>query len=244
MAGNNISENILNIYDRIRRAARKAGRDPGEITVVAVTKMVEAKKVKEAVSAGLRVFGENYVQEAQEKIGKIKDKKVKWHFIGHLQKNKAKVAAGLFDMIESVDSVELAKELDKRAAGPLDIMIEVNIAREKTKGGVSPDEAVKLARAVSGMANLKLKGLMSIPPFFEDPEMSRPYFAMLRRLAERINKEKYPGVFLKDLSMGMSSDFEVAIEEGATMVRIGTAIFGSREAVTAKKKASKAAKSA
>lgn len=244
MAGNNISENILNIYDRIRRAARKAGRDPGEITVVAVTKMVEAKKVKEAVSAGLRVFGENYVQEAQEKIGKVKDKKVKWHFIGHLQKNKAKVAAGLFDMIESVDSVELAKELNKRAAGPLDIMIEVNIAREKTKGGVSPDEAVKLARAVSGMANLKLKGLMSIPPFFEDPEMSRPYFAMLRRLAERINKEKYPGVFLKDLSMGMSSDFEVAIEEGATMVRIGTAIFGSREAATAKKKASKAAKSA
>ncbi|WKZ32513.1 MAG: YggS family pyridoxal phosphate-dependent enzyme [Thermodesulfobacteriota bacterium] len=239
MAGNNISENILNIYDRIRRAARKAGRDPGEITVVAVTKMVEAKKVKEAVSAGLRVFGENYVQEAQEKISKVKDKKIKWHFIGHLQKNKAKLAVELFDMIESVDSIELAKELEKRASAPLDIMIEVNIAREKTKGGVSPDEAVKLARGVSGMANLRLKGLMAIPPFFEDAEMSRPYFAMLRRLAERINKERFPGVFLKDLSMGMSSDFEVAIEEGATIVRIGTAIFGSREA-----QGKKAAKSA
>ncbi|MBZ0220300.1 MAG: YggS family pyridoxal phosphate-dependent enzyme [Candidatus Methylomirabilis sp.] len=239
MAGNNISENILNIYDRIRRAARKAGRDPGEITVVAVTKMVEPRKVKEAVSAGIRVFGENYVQEAQEKIGKVKDKKITWHFIGHLQKNKAKLAVELFDMIESVDSVELAKELDKRAAGPLDIMIEVNIAREKTKGGVSPDEAVRLAKAVSGMANLRLKGLMTIPPFFEDPEMSRPYFAMLRRLAERINKEKFPGVFIKELSMGMSNDFEVAIEEGATMVRIGTAIFGSRE--TQVKKAAKSA---
>lgn len=239
MAGNNISENILHIHDRIRRAARKAGRDPGEITLIAVTKMVEAKKVKEAVSAGLRVFGENYVQEAQEKIAKVKDKKIKWHFIGHLQKNKAKLAAELFDMIQSIDSVELAKELNKRAARQLDILIEVNISREKTKGGVTPDEAVKLAKAVSGMTNLRLRGLMAIPPFFEDAEMSRPYFAMLRRLAERINKEKFPGVFLRDLSMGMSNDFEVAIEEGATMVRIGTAIFGSREAAV--KKAAKSA---
>ncbi|HEY4706513.1 MAG TPA: YggS family pyridoxal phosphate-dependent enzyme [Thermodesulfobacteriota bacterium] len=240
MAGNTISENILHINDRIRRAARKAGRDPGEITLIAVTKTVETKKIKEAISAGLRVFGENYVQEAQEKISKVKDKNIKWHFIGHLQKNKVKLAVELFDMIHTVDSLDLAKEINKRATEPVDILIEVNIAREKTKAGVDSEGAVKLAKAISAtMPNLRLRGLMSIPPVFEQAEMSRPYFAMLRRLAERINKEKFPGVFLKDLSMGMSNDFEVAIEEGATMVRIGTAIFGSRE--SAEKKAAKSA---
>ncbi|HBG46984.1 MAG TPA: YggS family pyridoxal phosphate-dependent enzyme [Deltaproteobacteria bacterium] len=239
MAGNTITENILQINDRISRAARKAGRDPGEITLIAVTKTVETKRIKEAISAGLRVFGENYVQEAQEKMGKIKDKHLKWHFIGHLQKNKAKLAIELFDMIHTVESVDLAKELNKRAQEPLDILIQVNIAREKTKGGVDAEGAVKLAKAISAMPNLRLRGLMSIPPFFEQAEMSRPYFAMLRRLAERINKEKFPGVFIRDLSMGMSNDFEVAIEEGATMIRIGTAIFGSRE--TADKKAAKSA---
>ena len=239
MAGNTITENILQINDRISRAARKAGRDPGEITLIAVTKTVETKSIKEAISAGLRVFGENYVQEAQEKMGKIKDKHLKWHFIGHLQKNKAKLAIELFDMIHTVESVDLAKELNKRAQEPLDILIQVNIAREKTKGGVDAEGAVKLAKAISAMPNLRLRGLMSIPPFFEQAEMSRPYFAMLRRLAERINKEKFPGVFIRDLSMGMSNDFEVAIEEGATMIRIGTAIFGSRE--TADKKAAKSA---
>ena len=142
-------------------------------------------------------------------------------------------------MIHTVESVDLAKELNKRAQEPLDILIQVNIAREKTKGGVDAEGAVKLAKAISAMPNLRLRGLMSIPPFFEQAEMSRPYFAMLRRLAERINKEKFPGVFIRDLSMGMSNDFEVAIEEGATMIRIGTAIFGSRE--TADKKAAKSA---
>jgi len=239
MAGNIISENILQINDRIRRAARKAGRDPNEVTLIAVTKTVETKKVKEAISAGLRVFGENYVQEAQEKISKVKDKNIKWHFIGHLQKNKAKLAVELFDMIHTVDSLDLAKELSKRATEPVDILIEVNMAREKTKTGVDAEGAVKLAKAISALPNLRLRGLMSIPPVFEQAEMSRPYFAMLRRLAERINKERFPGVFLKDLSMGMSNDFEVAIEEGATMIRIGTAIFGSRE--TAEKKAAKSA---
>ncbi|MCC6503244.1 MAG: YggS family pyridoxal phosphate-dependent enzyme [Deltaproteobacteria bacterium] len=234
-----ISDNLLNIQERIRKAARRAGRDPGEVTVIAVTKTVEAKRVKEAISAGLRVFGENYVQEAQEKMGKFKEKSLKWHFIGHLQKNKAKLAVELFDLIHTVDSVELAQELNKRASEPLDVLIEVNIAREKTKAGVDPDGAVKLAKALSAMPNLRLRGLMAIPPSFEQPEMSRPYFAMVRRLAERINKERLPGVYLRELSMGMSSDFEVAIEEGATMVRLGTAIFGTRTAPD--KKAAKTA---
>lgn len=225
-----ISDNLLDIYERIRKAAKRAGRDPGEVTVIAVTKTVEPKLIKEAISAGQRVFGENYVQEAQEKMGKFKEKSLKWHFIGHLQKNKAKIAVDIFDLIHTVDSVELATELNKRAKGPVEVLIEVNIAREKTKAGVDPDGAVKLARAVSAMPNLKLRGLMAIPPSFEQPEMSRPYFAMVRRLAERINKERFPGVYMRDLSMGMSGDFEVAIEEGATMVRLGTAIFGTRTA--------------
>lgn len=229
MAGT-ISENLLDIQDRISKAARKAGRDPGEVTLIVVTKSVEPKKVKESLSAGARIFGENYVQEAQEKISKIKDKNIKWHFIGHLQKNKAKFAVELFDVIHTVDSVELAHELNKRAKEPQDVLIEVNIAREKTKTGVDAEGAVKLARAISSMPNLRLRGVMAIPPFNEDPEATRPYFAAIRRLAERINKEHLPGVFLRDLSMGMSNDFEVAIEEGATMVRIGTAIFGQREA--------------
>lgn len=234
-----ISENLLNIHDRIARAARRAGRDPGEVTIVAVTKTVEPKRIKEAISAGLRVFGENYVQEAQEKMGKFKEKKLKWHFIGHLQKNKAKFAVELFDLIHSLDSVELAQELNKRAKKPLDVLIEVNIAKENTKTGIDPEGAVKLARAISSMGNLKLRGLMAIPPSFEQPEMARPYFAMVRRLAERINKEKLPGVYLRELSMGMSNDFEVAIEEGATMVRLGTAIFGTR--AVPEKKAAKSA---
>lgn len=234
-----ISDNLLNIQERIRKAARRAGRDPGEVTVIAVTKTVEPKRVKEAISAGMRVFGENYVQEAQEKMGKFKEKSLKWHFIGHLQKNKAKLAVELFDLIHTIDSAELAQELNKRASGPVDVLIEVNIAREKTKAGVDPEGAVKLAKAISAMPNLKLRGLMAIPPSFEQPEMSRPYFAMVRRLAERINKERLPGVYLRELSMGMSNDFEVAIEEGATMVRLGTAIFGTRAA--SEKKAAKSA---
>lgn len=225
-----IAENLINISERVKKAARKAGRDPSEITIVAVTKTVEPKKIKEAIASGLNVFGENYVQEAAGKIEKIRDKFVRWYFIGHLQKNKVKAAVELFDMIQTVDSAELAAEINKRASTkPMDALIEVNIAREKTKGGVDIEGAVKLARNISQMKNINLRGLMTIPPFFESPEMSRPYFVTLRRLAERINKERIPGVFLRDLSMGMSNDFEIAIEEGATFVRIGTAIFGPRK---------------
>lgn len=233
-----ISENLMDVMDRIGKAARKAGRDPSEVTLIAVTKGMDAKKVKEAVSGGVRVFGESYVQEAEDKLSKIKDKGVRWHFIGHLQKNKVKLAVEMFDMIQAVDSIELATEINKRTGEPLDVLIEVNIAREKTKTGVDAEGAVKLARAIAKLDKLRLRGLMSIPPIGETAEDSRPYFAALRRLAERINKEHIPGISLRELSMGMSGDFEVAIEEGATMVRVGTAIFGARE--TPRKKTSKA----
>lgn len=227
--GVSITENVMSVMERLRRAARKAGRDPSEITLVAVTKSADIKSIREAIACDIRVFGENYVQEAKEKIGKIKDKSIKWHFIGNLQKNKAKYAVELFDCIQTVESLALATELNKKAKKPLDVLIEVNIAREKTKAGVDSEGAMKLAKAIAGLANLRLRGLMAIPPEFEDPEMSRPYFVTLRRLAEHINKEHIPGVYLRDLSMGMSKDFEVAIEEGATLIRIGTAIFGPRK---------------
>lgn len=233
-----IEDNLIAVLDRVKVAARKAGRDPSEITLVAITKNVESKKVREAVSGGARVFGENYVQEAEEKIKKIKDASVKWHFTGHLQKNKAKLAVELFDVIETIDSVELATELNKRAKKTIECLIEVNIAREKTKTGVTPDGALKLAKAFSGMENLRLIGLMCIPPASEDVEGTRPYFVALRRLAERINKEQIPGVAMRELSMGMSGDFEAAVEEGATFIRVGTAIFGPR-AVSVVKQAKK-----
>lgn len=231
----NVSENLINVLERIKRAARKVGRDPSEVTLVAAAKSVEIKKIKEAISGGVKAIGENYVKEAAEKIKKIKDSSVKWHLIGHLQKNKAKDAVTLFDVIESVDSLELAKELSKRAQGPIDVFIEINIAREKTKTGVAPDHAVKFAKEISALPNLTLTGLMCIPPASETPEGARPYFVALRRLAERINKEHFPGVALKQLSMGMSSDYETAIEEGATIVRVGTAVFGERGESAGKK---------
>ncbi|MEK6791313.1 MAG: YggS family pyridoxal phosphate-dependent enzyme [Deltaproteobacteria bacterium] len=230
-----IEGNLIAVLDRVKAAARKAGREPTEITLVAITKNVELKKVKEAISGGARVFGENYVQEAEDKIKKIKDASVKWHFTGHLQKNKAKFVVELFDVIETIDSVELAAEVNKRAKKPIECLIEINIAREKTKTGVGPDHALKLAKAISGMENLRLIGLMCIPPASEDVEGTRPYFVALRRLAERINKEQIPGVAMRELSMGMSGDFEAAVEEGATFIRVGTAIFGHRAPQAAKR---------
>ncbi|MBI5233233.1 MAG: YggS family pyridoxal phosphate-dependent enzyme, partial [Deltaproteobacteria bacterium] len=151
-----------------------------------------------------------------------------WHFIGHLQKNKARFAVNLFDMIETLDSIELAKELNKKAERPIDVLMQVNIGAEGTKGGVEPGDAPRLAQSIAMLPNIRLRGLMTIPPSGNTPEMSRPYFIMLRRIAERINRERIRGVALTELSMGMSHDFDVAIEEGATIVRIGTALFGER----------------
>jgi pyridoxal phosphate enzyme (YggS family) len=226
-----IKENLSRVTERIERAAGRAWRDLAEIKLVAVSKTVEAARVKEAIEAGVSILGENYVQEAQKKIEEI-GRPVAWHFIGHLQSNKAKYAIRLFDMIHSIDSLPLAKELNRRAEQAdrvIKVLIEVNLSGEATKFGTEEERALDIARGMASFKNLSLEGLMTMPPYFESPEMSRPYYIQLRGLKEKMLGE---GIFLKELSMGMSNDFEVAIEEGATYVRVGTAIFGERKQKT------------
>ncbi len=223
-----VKENYLKVIEKIEKAAQRVGRNPDDIKLVAVSKTVDTQRIREAIEAGVKILGENYVQEAQKKIEEI-GKDVSWHFIGHLQTNKAKYAVKLFDMIHSLDSIELAEELNRRAEKEgriMKVMIEVNLSGERTKFGVEEEDALKLGSSISGLKNLKLIGLMTMPPYFEDPEMSRPYFIRLRLLKEKMEKE---GISVKELSMGMSNDFEVAVEEGSTYVRIGTAIFGPRK---------------
>jgi len=223
-----IRENYLKVMERAERAAQKAGRNPGEIKLVAVSKTVEVARIKEAIEAGVSILGENYVQEAQKKIEEI-GRPVSWHFIGHLQSNKAKYAVSLFDMIHSLDSIPLAEELNRRVekeGQTVKVMIEVNLSGETTKFGTEEARAFDIASGVLNLSHLSLVGLMTMPPYFDDPELSRPYYIRLRELKEKMIKE---GIPLRELSMGMSNDFEVAIEEGATYVRVGTAIFGMRK---------------
>jgi pyridoxal phosphate enzyme (YggS family) len=225
--------NIKGLYRRISHAAMRAGREPHEVALIAVTKTVDSEAVISAVEAGLRDFGESRVQEASEKIADLKfrmpDSKIRWHLIGHLQKNKAKMAVELFDVVHSVDSIELAEALDRHAekAGKrLTIFIQVKLSDEESKYGIFKENIASYIEKISQLKNLCLEGLMTIPPFFEDPEMARPYFRELREIRDSAGSG---GFRLKELSMGMSNDFEVAIEEGATMVRVGTAIFGERK---------------
>jgi pyridoxal phosphate enzyme (YggS family) len=211
-------------------AALRTGRQASEIRLMAVTKAVDENRIREAIEAGVDIIGENYIQEAKGKIEKV-GKPVEWHMIGHLQTNKVKYAARLFDMIQSVDRINLAFELDRRskALGCLArVLIEVNISGEKTKRGVSPGDAIDLIRKVTSLKNLSVCGLMTMPPWFDDPEKARPYFAALRKLRDMVIEEKIEGVKMRELSMGMSADYQVAIEEGATIVRIGREIFGER----------------
>ncbi len=223
-----IRENLSRVRERIERAAQKAGRDPKEIKLVAVSKTVEVARIKEAIEAGVSILGENYVQEAEKKIEAL-GKPVSWHFIGHLQSNKVRYAVGLFDVIHSIDSIPLAEELNRRAEQPDRVikgMIEVNLSKEATKFGTDEEKVLNLAKRIQSSKHLSLEGLMTMPPYFDSPEMSRPYYVALRELKERMTKE---GIPMKELSMGMSNDFEIAIEEGATYVRVGTAIFGPRK---------------
>jgi pyridoxal phosphate enzyme (YggS family) len=197
---------------------------------MAVTKTVDDPRIGEAISAGVDILGENYVQEGKRKIEQM-GKSVEWHMIGHLQTNKAKYAVRLFDMIHSLDRMALAVELDKRSrlAGCVTrVLIEVNISGEETKRGVPFQEAIPLVREVSALENLSIQGLMTMPPWFDDPEEARPCFTALRMLRDRIIAERIAHVEMKELSMGMSQDYQVAVEEGATMVRIGRSIFGER----------------
>ncbi|MDA8125693.1 MAG: YggS family pyridoxal phosphate-dependent enzyme [Deltaproteobacteria bacterium] len=226
-----IADNIRHIREGIAAAARRSGRSPEAIRLMAVTKRVDDARIREALRAGVEIVGENYVQEAkrkQEALGKSDP----WHLIGHLQTNKAKVAVQLFDMIHSVDRWELAAELDRRARAAgrtLEVLIEVNVAGEKTKSGVPLAQAPDLIRAVAPLPNLAIQGLMTMPPWFDDPEEARPYFRALRELRDRIDAEALPRVEMGELSMGMTGDYAVAIEEGATIVRIGRGIFGERQ---------------
>jgi len=197
---------------------------------MAVTKTVDDERVAEAIAAGVDVIGENYVQEGKRKIEKL-GKTVEWHMIGHLQTNKAKYAVALFDLIHSVDRMELAQELSRRAAlagTVIPVLIEVNSGGEDTKSGIPPARALELVRDAASLPNLSVRGLMTMPPWFDDPEEARPFFRSLRELRDRIEGEQITGVQMRELSMGMTQDFEVAVEEGATIVRIGRAIFGER----------------
>ena len=226
-----IAENISNIKQRITIAAARCGRDPHSIKLMAVTKTVAPESILKAVEAGITLLGENYVQEAKEKIAAV-TKPVEWHMIGHLQTNKAKYAVHFFDYIHSVDRWELAKELDKRAGFAnhhINILIEVNVSGEQTKNGIPAAEALSLIEQIAPLENLTIRGLMTMAPYSDNPENSRPYFAALRKLKNEIAAQAIPRVQMDELSMGMTDDFAVAIEEGATIVRIGRAIFGGRQ---------------
>jgi pyridoxal phosphate enzyme (YggS family) len=225
-----IAANLQDIMGRIRSAERAGGREPGAVRLVAVSKTRPAAEVIQAFQAGQIVFGENYVQELLEKAAEVTEA-VEWHFIGHLQSNKVRQIAGLVRMIHSVDRFSLAEEIS-RQWGKLgrccDILIQVNLSGEVTKSGTTEAGALQLVRDVSSLPHVRIRGLMTMPAFFDDPEAARPFFAELMRLSRWIEAEALPGVEMRDLSMGMSGDFEAAIQEGATLVRVGTSIFGSR----------------
>ena len=224
------------MQERIAAAARAAGRDPSEIRLICVTKGVSIERIREAVVAGVREIGENRVQEAQEKRENIGTRYIvpgtgvlplRWHLIGRLQRNKAKPASQLFDVIHSVDSLDLVEELEKRSERKLEVLIQVNVSGEATKGGCRPEETEALAAAVLKTKNLKWAGLMTMAPTSDNPEDSRPVFRHLRELRDRLQARFFNSSL--HISMGMSGDFETAVQEGATMVRVGTAIFGERK---------------
>jgi pyridoxal phosphate enzyme (YggS family) len=229
-----VAENIARVQEKIRTAAARAGRDPGEITLLAVSKTFAAERIREAYQASIRHFGENRVQEFAGKVDSLRDLgDARWHMIGHLQTNKAGKAAELFSAIDSVDSLKLAEKLNDSAhtAGKkLAVLIEVNVGGEAAKSGVPPDslELERLLAAAPQFDHLEIRGLMTVPPFTEDPQEARPFFRKLRVLRDKIEDRKLSGARMDVLSMGMSHDFEVAIEEGSTCVRVGTAIFGDR----------------
>lgn len=223
-----LSEIISSIFKKMTYAALRVGRDPSEVKLVAVTKSQPLNKIKEAADLGLRVFGENRVQEAKIKIEQLREFDIEWHMIGHLQTNKVKDAVKYFELIHSVDSEKLAMIINKEAQkiGKIQrVLIQVKLSEEETKYGIAEEKVEELLKLCMKLESLKVEGLMTIPPYFEAPEDVRPYFRKLRQLRDSLVDKGYP---LNELSMGMSHDFEIAIEEGATMVRIGTALFGQR----------------
>lgn len=234
--GRGIRENIEAVEKRIREAALRAGREPSRVTLLAVSKTVAPEKIKEAQIAGISAFGESRIQEAKEKIEKLPDN-IRWHFIGHLQTNKAAMAIQLpIELIHSVDSERIMKELDKcarRQDKVQNVLIEIKLSPEAAKHGIAEPELEELLSISESMQNISVKGLMTIPPYYEEPERSRPFYKRLRELRGEMEEKGYA---LPVLSMGMSHDFEIAIEEGATIVRVGTAIFGERAVKAVEKK--------
>lgn len=226
-----ISENFREIRSRIDEAARRSGRNPRLVKLVAAVKSQGRQKIDEAIEAGIKNIGHNYIQEALSEKPHLHDPEVKFHMIGHVQRNKAKKAAELFDIIETVDDIRILKPLDSACSEfnkKLELMIQVNLAGETQKSGIAPDLVPELIKAALEFKGIRIVGLMTMPPFFDDPENARPYFAQLRLLREKLVAEGILDSEARELSMGMSGDFEAAIEEGATIVRIGTALFGSR----------------
>jgi PLP dependent protein len=228
-----IITNLRGLQRRITQAAERAGRNPRDITLMAVTKTVSPERIREAYDAGIRVFGENRVQEFESKLQALHDLDADWHMIGHLQSNKSAKATELFAYIDSVDSVKLAQRLNAAASQlgrRMPILIEINIGGETAKSGLAPEssELEEILAAAPQLPSLDFRGLMTVPPYFDDPEQSRPYFRRMRDLFDQLRTRGLPGISFEALSMGMSHDFEAAIEEGSTCVRIGTAIFGER----------------
>ncbi|MBU8909957.1 MAG: YggS family pyridoxal phosphate-dependent enzyme [Desulfobacterales bacterium] len=227
-----IKDNFDGINKQIMDTAISCGRKPDTVQVIAVSKRKSVETVMKGIQAGAKHFGENYIQEAIEKINIIGKEGICWHFIGHLQSNKAKFAVKYFEYIHTVDTLKLAKEIDKQAK-KIDkiqkILVQVNIGKEETKSGTGIEEAIELTKQINTFENLSLQGLMCMPPYFSDPEKARTYFKLLVLIKEKIIARKMDNASMEHLSMGMSNDFKVAIEEGSTMVRIGTSIFGKRD---------------
>ncbi|MCX7918375.1 MAG: YggS family pyridoxal phosphate-dependent enzyme [bacterium] len=225
-----VTDNLLRLKERIHEIALRSHRNPEEIIVVAVTKTVPIEKILEAIDAGIHNIGENRVQEAREKFNQIGNKVI-WHLVGHLQTNKVKPAVAMFELIQSIDRIEVAREIDKRARQinkVQNVLIEVNTSGEETKFGIEPDRLMQLIEQILPLPNIRIQGLMTIAPLVADPERARPSFIQLRELAEQIQRQHIAGVEMRYLSMGMTNDYPVAIQEGANMLRIGTAIFGAR----------------
>ena len=226
-----IADNLAHILERIHDAAIRVGQAPHDVRVVAAAKGQGRDKIQQAIQAGIRIIGHNYIQEAVEEAAPQGDPHVETHMIGHLQKNKAGKAIELFDVIQTLDDPKLALILDRRAASAgriIKVMVQVNLAREPQKSGVAEENLDELISTIRNMPALRLIGMMTMPPFFDDPDRARPFFAGLRKLREKLIQAGIPAQEMKELSMGMTGDFEAAVEEGATLVRIGTALFGPR----------------
>lgn len=231
LSASELANNLRRVEERIADAAARVGRDPADVTLVTVTKTRSLDEVRAVIEAGAMDLGENYAQELEAKAEALADAKVRWHAIGHVQTNKVRKLVGLVHLVHSVDSLRLAEEIDRRAAAAgrqVPVLLQVNVSGEESKFGLAPEVVLPLAREVAGMGAARLAGLMTMPPYSADPEDSRPHFVALRELRDRLVSAGVPADRLHHLSMGMTGDFEVAVEEGATLVRVGTAIFGPR----------------